>query len=104
MSKRVIIYTRTATEDAVALEGQRETCRQFARGCDYSIIEEYTELGSGQAAYLPLREAAIEHAATHGAALLCAEPSRLTRSAPGLAAIMAECQAVGVAVIFARGA
>jgi DNA invertase Pin-like site-specific DNA recombinase len=104
MNKMVIIYTRTATDNAVALVRQRTTCRRFARECDYSIIEEHTELGSGQAAYLPLREAAIKHAATQGAALLCAEPSRLTRSAPGLASILAECQAVGVAVVFTRGA
>ena len=103
MSKLAIIYTRTATDNAVALELQRATCRHFALECDYNVIEEYAEVGNGQAASLPLREAAIEKAAAHGAALVCVEPGRLTRSAPGLAAIMAECQTVGVAVIFASG-
>ena len=103
MSKIAIIYTRTATDNAVALEHQKAACRQFARECGYSVIGEYAAVGNGQAACLPLREAAIDHAATHGAALVCVEPARLTRSAPDVAAIMAECQTVGVAVIFARG-
>ena len=84
MTKQAIIYVRTATDSAGALERQRATCRQFARANHYTIIGEYAEVGSGQAVLLPLREQAIERAAADNTALICQQSVRLSRSTAAL--------------------
>ena len=102
MTQEAIVYVRATTEIPAALERQTAACREFARSNRYTIIGKYAEVGSGQAAYLPLREQAIERAAADHAALVCQQPDRLTCSMAGLETILAECERSGVCVQFAN--
>ena len=100
--KRAILYARSATEGP-GVDHQLETCRACARAHDYTVAAEYSEVASAHAVTLPEQARAIARAESDVAALMCVDPSRLSRDAGRLAGLMAYCERRGLAVYFVEG-
>lgn len=100
---RVVIYTRSATDDSrrgLALAAQVQTCRQWAATHRCVVVGEFAEIESGNAATLPELAKALKQARHHKAALLCTEPSRLGRSPRLYQKRIKACQQCKVVVLF----
>lgn len=103
MNKRAVLYARSATDERAALVQQLETCREWAQANGYAVAGEYTDVASGLAAALPEQTKAIAQAQAEEAALVCSDPSRLTRNLNRFTRCLAGCTRRGVPMFFVSG-
>ncbi len=101
MSKQAILYARSATSQDEALARQLDTCHKWAQANGYTVVGEYSEVAGGMANVLPERGKAIAQARKEGAVLICADPTRLSRSLNQYTRCTAGCERRGVPVFFA---
>lgn len=100
MSKQAILYARPATDEGAALVQQLETCRKWAQANGYAVVGEYSEVASGIARILPERGKAMAHARKERAVLVCADPTRLSRSLNRYLRCVAGCERRWAPVFF----
>ena len=100
MTKKAILYARSATGENDAIARQLEACQRWAEEHGYVVHKEYSEGTSGLVAELLARKQAVHRAESEGAALICIGPSRLTRNTKLLISIMIVCNQQRMTVIF----
>jgi site-specific DNA recombinase len=106
MTKRAVIYTRTAVATGQNVnDRQAEQCRAYAAEHGWDVIEVFTDDGmSGSSPNRPRLDAVMHLIRNRECdALVAYDMTRFTRDASGLASILADADAVGVTVATADG-
>lgn len=103
MKKRAVLYARSAVNENDAIARQIEKCRLFAIKHEYSIVAQYSDVGSGCAPNLPQRTEALTTAESNQAILICTDPTRPARDMSILERFIADCKQSNIAIIFIEG-